>query len=328
MKVIIDWVANHSAFDNVWAENHKEWYNLDSLGGLQPPMGTDWWDVADLNFDNPEMRAGMIDAMAFWLREANIDGFRCDVASEVPTDFWDAAADSLRAINKEIFMLAEAEYPELHQQAFNAGYGWEWLHIINGVAKGEKTLADIDTYMSKADTAFPEGAYKMYFTTNHDENSWNGTVFDRFGEGHLAFAAVTFTIDGMPLVYSGQEAGLNYALKFFEKDTVKWGDYAYMGFYTRLFQLKLANQALWNGDHGGDFKRLKTTDDEHVYAFVRTKGDNQVVTIANLSDTYTKLTFESLPEGDFKSLFDQERLDLIAKNGLELAPWGYHVLYK
>ncbi|HKL03534.1 MAG TPA: alpha-amylase family glycosyl hydrolase, partial [Cryomorphaceae bacterium] len=237
MKVIIDWVANHSSFDNVWTVDHLDWYNLDSLGGLQPPAGTDWWDVADFNYDNPKMRQGMIDAMSFWVEEANIDGFRCDVASYVPTDFWNQAADSLRAINKDIFLLAEAENPELHAEAFNAGYAWEWLHIINGIPTGDKTLDDIDAYMAKTDTALPNGAYKMYFTTNHDENSWNGTVFDRFGEGHLAYATITFTIDGMPLVYSGQEAGMDYALEFFEKDTIEWGEIEYGDFYTSLMQL-------------------------------------------------------------------------------------------
>lgn len=329
MKVIIDWVANHSSFDNVWTVNHLDWYNLDSIGKLQPPEGTDWWDVADLNYDNPEMRQGMIDAMSFWVEEGNIDGFRCDVASYVPTDFWNAAADSLRAINQDIFLLAEAENPELHNEAFNAGYAWEWLHIINGIPTGDKTLDDIDAYMAKADTAFPNGAYKMYFTTNHDENSWNGTVFDRFGEGHLAYAVLTFTIDGMPLVYSGQEAGMDYALEFFEKDTIEWGDIEYGDFYTSLMQLNLSNPALWNGNAGGDFERIKTNADAFVYAFVRTNGDNQVVTIVNLSDTNPAVEFENLPEGNFVSLFGSEkRMEELSSEGLAMEPYEYYVFYK
>ena len=328
MKVIIDWVANHTSFDAVWADS-LSWYTLDSVGAMQPTLGTDWWDVADLNFDNQNMRAAMIDALVYWVRDVKIDGYRCDVAGSVPTDFWETAIDSLRAVNKEIFMLAEAEDSEHHDKAFNMSYAWNWLHIMNGIAKGEKTLADIDAYMAKEDTAFSDEAFRMYFITNHDENSWNGTEFDRYGKkGVEAYAVITYTIDGMPLMYGGQESGLDYALEFFEKDSIAWGDYKMTEFYSKLIKLNRDNEALWNGMHGGDFKRLKTTADDQVYAFTRTKGESQVVTIVNLSKKKTKLTFESLPEGDFKSLFDQESLAAIGANGLELAPWGYHVFYR
>lgn len=328
MKVIIDWVANHSAFDNVWTETHLDWYNLDSLGKLQPPVGTDWWDVADLNFDNPEMRAAMIDAMAFWLSEAGVDGFRCDVAGSVPTDFWNECAAALRNVNADVYLLAEAEQIDLHENAFNAAYGWEFLHIMNGIAKGEKTLADIDSYMATKDEKIPANAYRMYFTTNHDENSWNGTEFVRFGEkGNETYAVLAFTIDGMPLVYSGQEAAMNHVLAFFEKDTVRWGEYRLQEFYTKLLKLHTTNEALWNGPFGGDFKRINSTDNENVYAFMRTKGDHQVVTICNLSDKTTKVTFENLPSGAFSPLFDNESLGAIAANGLELAPFGYHIFH-
>jgi glycosidase len=330
MAVIIDWVANHTAFDAVWTIDHKDWYQLDSLGKLQPPAGTDWTDVAALDYANQEMRNAMIDAMAYWIREFDIDGFRCDVASYVPTDFWETCVDSLRNINPEIFMLAEAEAPELHDKAFNAGYAWEWLHIINGVAKGEKTIADIDTYMAQAPDSMRNGAFKMYFTTNHDENSWNGTVFERFGDpGHLAYTALTYTIDGMPLVYSGQEAGLNKALAFFEKDQVDWGDYKYQDFYSKLLMLNKVNPALWTGEHGGAFKRLRSNADTQVYAFSRTNDQSQVITICNLSDERVKLRFEDeLPGGDFRPLFGEENYELIGKNGLELAPFEFHIFYK
>lgn len=327
LYVILDWVANHTSFDHVWTEDHLDWYNLDSLGNLQMPEGTDWSDVADLNYENEEMRAAMIDAMAYWVREFDIDGFRCDVASYVPTDFWNDCTDSLRAIKQDIFMLAEAEHPELHEKAFNAGYAWEWLHIINGVAAGEKSLDDIHTYRMAADTAFPNGAYKMHFTTNHDENSWNGTVFERFGEAHLTYAALTFTIDGMPLVYSGQEAGLNRALAFFEKDSVDWGNYKYQDFYTKLLMLNDVNTALWNGDEGGDYKRLQCNAPDKVFAFVRTKNEDQVVTICNLSEEEVELQLEDLPVGDFKSLFDEENL-VDFEDGYTLSPFAYCVFYK
>lgn len=330
MNVIIDWVANHTAFDAVWAEDHKDWYTLDSLGNLMPPEGTDWTDVADLNYENEEMRAAMIDAMAYWVRDFGVDGFRCDVASYVPVDFWEDCTDTLRNINSEIFMLAEAEHPELHEEAFNAAYAWEWLHIINGVAKGEKTLDDIDAYRAAADTALPNDAFKMYFTTNHDENSWNGTVMERFGEkGHLAYAALTFTIDGMPLVYSGQEAGLDRALAFFEKDEIAWGDYKYQDFYTKLLTLNRNNQALWNGSFGGDFKRLSTGADDKVYAFERTIEESGIVTLVNLSDEKQTVKFEKMPEGSYRCVFDNVAMeDVFGAGEAELAPFEYHVFYK
>ena len=327
INVIIDWVANHTSFDAVWAENNKDWYTLDSLGNLMPPEGTDWSDVADLNYENEEMRAAMIDAMAYWVREFDIDGFRCDVADYVPTDFWEACTDSLRAVKPDIFMLAEAENPELHNKAFNAAYAWEWLHIINGVASGEKTTADIDAYMEAAPDALPNDAFKMYFTTNHDENSWNGTVHERFGDGHLAFAALTFTVNGMPLVYSGQEAGLNKALEFFEKDEVEWGDYKYADFYGKLLMLNRNNLALWNGNFGGEFRKLKSGADDKVYAFMRSQSPSGVVTVVNLSDENVSVTLEDLPEGNYRCVFDGVGLVEAFGEEAELGPFEYHVFY-
>ncbi len=328
MKVIVDWVANHSAFDNVWTEDHLDWYNVDSLGKQQPPAGTDWYDVADLNYENKEMRAAMIDAMLYWIEECDIDGYRCDVADMVPSDFWTACRDSLEAAKSDVFMLAEADNPDLYP-AFDMTYAFGFLHIMEGIAKGEKPLSEIDDYMAQEKERFDPNAYRMYFTTSHDENSWNGTVFERFGdEGHKTFAVLAFTIGGMPMVYSGQEAGLDIALKFFEKDEIKWRDYPLAEFYGALLNLNRSNEALWNGAAAGDFNRLATDAQQQVYAFVRTKGDHQVVTICNLSDKSVEVRFSDLPSGNFSSLFDDEKLDLIAKDGLGMAPWGYHVFTK
>lgn len=329
LKVIIDWVANHTAFDNVWTQSNLEYYNLDSLGNLQPPNGTDWWDVADLNYDNPDTWNAMIDAMQFWLQDANIDGYRCDVASFVPTEFWNACRDSLERTKPDIFMLAEAEAPELQEKAFDMSYAWEFLHIMNNLAKGEMELEAIDEYMAKEDTNFRSTDYRMYFTTNHDENSWNGTVMERYGEkGHKAAAVLAFTIDGMPLVYSGQEAGMDYALKFFEKDTIEWGDYKLQEFYTALLKLNIENEALWNGEFGGDFKRIKSSSNDEIYAYKRTKGEREVVVILNLTGKEHKVTFENLPSGEYEELFNNSSINNIAENGVEMAPFDYYVFYK
>lgn len=327
MKVILDWVANHTAFDHVWSEDHKDYYNLDSLGELQMPEGTDWSDVADLNYENEDLRDAMIDALQFWVREADIDGYRCDVAGFVPTDFWERTRDSLEAVKPDIFMLAEWEDPAHHVKAFDMSYAWEFLHVMTGIASGEKELKAIDEYMAKQDTLFKDDAYRMYFTTNHDENSWNGTVMERYGmEGHKTFAVLAYTIDGMPLLYSGQEAGMDKALKFFEKDTIDWGDYELQDFYTKLLKLNRDNEALWNGEYGGNLERIATDEEEKVFAFMRQKGEDVVVVILNFSDEPVKVDFEGLPEMELRSLFDEVEYSTLSE-GIEMAPWGYHVFY-
>ncbi|MGB6037756.1 MAG: alpha-amylase family glycosyl hydrolase, partial [Cryomorphaceae bacterium] len=327
MKVILDWVANHSSFDNVWVADHKDYYTLDSLGNLQMPEGTDWSDVAELNYDNPDLRLAMIDALQYWVEETGVDGYRCDVAGFVPTDFWEAARDSLEAVRPDIFMLAEWEDPEHHEKAFEMSYGWEFLHVMTGIAKGEKKLAAIDEYMAKQDTLFPTEAYRMYFTTNHDENSWNGTVMERYGEqGHKTYAVLAYTIAGMPLLYSGQEAGMDEALAFFEKDTIDWGDYELQDFYTKLLMLNRENEALWNGEYGGDFARLSTDADDKIYAFKRQKGDDAIVVVLNFSEETVSVNFESLPEMEMKSLFDQVKYASL-NEGVQVKPYGYHVFH-
>lgn len=325
MKVILDWVANHTAFDHVWTKTNLDFYLLDSLGKQQPPLGTDWWDVAQLNYENDSLRTAMIDAMAYWLVEADVDGFRCDVADFVPIDFWERARAELAVIEPEIFMLAEAENPKHHFKAFDMSYSWELMHIMNGIAKGEKNLADLDAYMEREDTTFVGSAYRMTFTTNHDENSWNGTVFERYGDGHLAFATLAFTIHGMPLVYSGQEAGLNKALRFFEKDTIEWGNYPYQDFYTRLLKVNRDEEALWNGHYGGKFEKISTTDDEHLYAFRRTRNESSIVTVVNLSNTARTLTLNTPLEGQYTSIFNTQILSNVTSGEITLEPWGYQV---
>jgi cyclomaltodextrinase len=284
MKVIIDWVANHSAPDNPWVESNPEWYTFDSLGVVQPPAGTDWWDTADLNYEVESLHYAMIDAMAFWVKEFDIDGFRCDVASYVPTEFWNKARNELEKI-KNIFMLAEAEFPEQHDIAFDACYGWEFLHIMNGIAEGSKTIDSIDVYLNKTYQEFPEHTTKMYFTTNHDENSWNGTVHERYGKSHMAYFALAATLNGMPLIYSGQELGMDKALRFFEKDTIDWNlRPELVPEYTAFMQLRRSEPALANHPFGAKPERLQTNANDKIYAFKRELDGNGVLVLINLFD--------------------------------------------
>ena len=189
MKVILDWVANHTSRDNVWMDQHPDWYVRDSLGNI--PVLYDWTDIAELNYDKADMRAEMIKSMMFWIREADIDGFRCDVAGEVPTDFWLAAKDSLKTLKSDIFMLAEAEKPELNESAFDAYYAWNFHHKMNMVAQGKANVDSLRAALQKMKTDFSPNAIPMIFTSNHDENSWNGTEFERMGDAAKTFAALT-----------------------------------------------------------------------------------------------------------------------------------------
>jgi glycosidase len=201
---------------------HPDWYTRNEKNEIIAPV-PDWSDVADLNFDNPELRKAMIDALEYWVREAGIDGYRCDAAAMAPTKFWNEALMSLDSI-RPVIKLAEAWEPELMANGFDAAYGWEFHHLLNDIAKGSKKLADIGNYLAKADTLYAEDDMLMNFITNHDENSWAGTEYERMGNYVKGFAALTYLMPGIPMIYTGQEAGLNKRLRFFEKDTISWSD--------------------------------------------------------------------------------------------------------
>lgn len=283
-KVIIDWVANHTAWDNPWTQN-PEWFELNEEGNFMPPRGTDWTDVIQLDYENEEMRAAMIDALEYWVRDFNIDGYRCDVAGMVPTDFWKEAIDSLNSI-KPVFMLAEDGEPELVKEAFQMNYAWQYAHTIREIAAGHQTFKDLDSLMQETEANFPSSAYRMYFTSNHDENSWNGTDPEMYGDNFENFAVLSATISGMPLIYNGQESGLDKQLEFFEKDPIEWKEYKYQDFYTTLVGLKRDTPALWNGDFGGDLEFIQVPDgSEGVLAYKRQKGDSEVVVVLNFTDS-------------------------------------------
>lgn len=279
MKVIIDWVANHSSWDNVWTAN-KDWYTLDDEGNFVPPV-EDWADVIDFNYDNPDMRAAMLDALKYWVSEFNIDGYRCDVAGYVPTDFWVEAHTELDKI-KDVFMLAEDGDSELLIEAFDMNYAWEYAHITREIAAGEQTFEDLDAMFARDAERFPKNGYRMYFTTNHDENSWNGSDVELWGPNFEAFAVLSATVAGMPLIYTGQESILDKRIEFFEKDPVDWKDYAYEDFYRLLLTIQEENEALWNGEFGGE--RVRHDSPEGTYAYSRKKGANEVIVAINITD--------------------------------------------
>lgn len=322
MKVILDWVANHTAWDHAWVDAYPEFYDIDSTGSMYAPFG--WEDVVQLDYANDALRDTMIGELKFWVREADIDGYRCDVAGMVPTDFWDRARGALDQI-KPVFMLAEAEETELLVDAFDMDYGWHLHHLSNLIARGDTSAAVIPEYFDRLDETQPQGAYKMNFTTNHDENSWNGTVHERYGEGFKTFAVLMATVPGMPLVYSGQEAGLDKRLEFFTKDPINWKNYPLKDFYKTLLDLKHRNQALWNGNFGGEYVPIET-DNEAVVAFTRTKNNQSVLVILNLSAEPHDVTLQgSTYAGDYNDVFGEKKITMRHNHQLRLEAWEYRV---
>ncbi len=324
MYLIIDWVANHTAWDNKMIEEHPDWYTKDSSGNFVPPVA-DWADVVDLNYDNNELRRYMISAMQYWVEECNIDGFRCDVAGMVPLDFWKEASAELQKI-KNVFMLAEDENPGIHS-AFDMTYSWELFKTMNAIAAGEKNANDLVNLLNEERKKFPADAFRMRFTSNHDENTWNGTVYERLGNAAETFAALTVIIPGMPLIYNGQEAGLDKRLKFFEKDTIQWRDHKFQNIYSTLFNLKKQNEVLHNGTRGGSLQFLPSS--ENVLCILREKNENRILSIFNLSDKSEKIELSSNSvNGSYKDLFSGKKIELTGKSKLELKPWEYLILVK
>jgi len=327
MFVILDWVANHSAWDNIWTEEHPEYYVKNEDGTFHSPY--DWTDVIQFDYNNPALRDSMIHALRFWIVEADVDGYRCDVAGMVPTDFWNDAVAQLKQI-KPVFMLAEDEDNRgLLEQAFDMNYSWKLLHLMNDIAKGAKKANSIWEYLGWNNNTFSNEDYRMVFITNHDENSWNGTTKERMGEGIEAFAILTYTIPGMPLIYSGQEAGNDKVLRFFEKDTIDWSHIDYQDFYTTLYKLKKDNKALLNGTEGGEMININEGQNENIFAFTRETNGNRIIVILNLSSniSHFHLTHESA-HGNFTNLFTGEHVVLSKNSHFDLEPWSYLVFTK
>lgn len=310
-KVIIDWVANHTGWDNPLIESHPDWYTQRD-GQIVSPV-EDWSDVADLNYDNREMRRYMIESMKFWIREADVDGFRCDMAAMVPTDFWEEARVALDSV-KPVFMLAEAWEPELTRKAFDACYGWDLHHLMNDIAQGKKDGTALPAYFAKADTLYGDRTIILNFIDNHDENSWQGSIPERMGEAFPVYAVLTYTVPGMPLLYSGQEAGLNKRLAFFEKDSVDWNYRPELaGFYRRLNELKRSHPALKAGADQGEFRILEQDNVKNVFAFERRKDDDRMIVVLNLTGQEQKTTLNEEIKEELVEYFTNEPVNGIGE---------------
>ena len=333
MKIILDYVPNHTGWDHEWITEHPEYYTKNDKGEIIAPIepstgkSWDWTDVADLDYSNMEMRKAMTAEMKWWLTECDVDGFRMDVAHGVPTDYWDACVKELMQ-TKKIFLLAESEIHHLRNvSGFAADYGWELHHLMNEIAEGTKMASDIQPWFDKNRKAYSKG-YHIHFTSNHDENSWSGTEFERMGAGHKAFAILSSTLDGMPLVYSGQEEPLKRRLEFFKKDPIGFKNYSYTDFYRTLLGIKKTNKALRNGQDGGEATFWETNNDS-VVAYSREKDGDRIVTVINLSPKKHSVELSTAGlEGAYNNVFGSSTTSLSSNTNFNLKPWDYLVLSK
>lgn len=332
MKVMLDWAANHTAFDHHWVKERYDFYTTDAKGKYpivaldNDGKPTDWTDVADLNYAVEDLKGAMTLQMRNWLIYADIDGFRCDMAGMVPFDFWEHAIPTLKIEKPTLFFLAEWEDPKLFSQ-FNMDYGWEMHHTMNDVAKGTKPASAIQTVFAKQLAAYPSGAMRMYFTSNHDENSWQGTEFERMGQNYKNMFVLAATLqNSMPLIYSGQEAGLKKRLRFFDKDTIDWSNTSDAKFYGQILKLKHETPALWNGDNGGRQTEITTQHPETVYAFSRVKTDSKVLVFLNFGAEEASLTnLDGSILGTYTDL-SGSKINLNNKAKLIIPAYGYLIL--
>lgn len=328
--VILDWVPNHTGWDHVWIKNHPEYYTKNAKGEIIDPINPEtgkswgWSDVADLNYDNQGLRKEMTADMLHWIKNENIDGFRCDVASNVPLDFWQQAIPQLRK-EKNIFMLAEAWEPELLKDGlFDMAYGWEAHHTMNRIAQGKNTVKDWDKLILDNQKKYNTNDILMNFVDNHDENSWNGTTKSRLAKAEEAMTALSYVMPGMPLIYSGNEYGLNHSLKFFEKDSIPKTKGAAWELRRKLGKLKTENSALNGGKKSSSYKKIATPNDTEILAFEREKNGEKIIYIANLSD---KTISTSLPiNGEFVDFITGKKIIFDAKLNTQLQPWQYYIL--
>ncbi len=322
MKVLIDWVPNHTGADNRWLTDHPDFYVKDSTG--KAAVAFDWDDVRQLDYKNTEMQDSMIAAMKFWITNTGIDGFRVDVAWNIPAEFWNKCIPQLKELNKNIFMLAEGDKPYLLKSGFNAFYPWEMFHKMIQVAAGKRPAFALDSVKNKYDTTYPSNAIPMYFTSNHDENSWNKSDYGTFpGAVHAPFAVFTQTMAGtVPLIYSGQEEPLLRPLSFFEKDTIVFGKFERQSFYSILLHLRKDNPAL---SADAFFKKIKVGDEKALYAYTREAKGKKVFVILNLSPSEQIVLVKDpslfgMPENVFTG-----KTAKVDSSKWKIGPWGYAV---
>ncbi|SFQ70874.1 Glycosidase [Flavobacterium akiainvivens] len=329
MYVILDWVANHTGWDHKWITEHPEYYEKNKKGEVTDPLNPEtgepwgWTDVAHLDYKSKTLYEPMTNEMLYWVKEQGIDGFRCDVADNVPTEFWNYAIPKLKEV-KPVFMLMESDKEYLLKGQFDMGYGWVAHHLMNDVAKGKKQVVDLKKFLAERPGKYEADDIFMNFTSNHDENAWNGTEYERLDGGAEAFAALTYVMPGMPLIYTGQEYDVKKRLKFFEQDPIDKNAGKMFAVYEKLGKLKNENPALNGGKKPASFKLLYTSDTESVLAFEREKDGKKVIYVANLSKQ--PITFNIPVDGTFTNYMTGEKVTFKDKQKIEAEGWQYWIL--
>ena len=328
MKVLLDWVANHTARDARWLrEKSYDWYERDAQGAAAVPW--DWTDTAKLNYANHDVWRGQIDAMLYWIENRAIDGFRCDMAMLVPIEFWQEVSAALHAVKPDVFMLAEAEELNLFDRAFNACYAWEMHHLLCDIARGCCRVDALRRYIYTDRERYPQSALRMMFTSNHDENSWSGSEFTRMGDAVRVMAALTFVLpQGLPLIYTGQEVGYDHSFEFFDRDPLpslkpnEWSD-----FYRTLAALKHRSAALDSGENGGSFVEIRNNAEDCLMTFVREKENSRVVCIMNVSPWHIHTDYHTgIYAGEYRDLFTGEKVVLHEHVERDMSPWSFEII--
>lgn len=333
MKIILEFMPNYTGWDHAWITEHPEYYARDSEYKIvkffrenrkRPLNGA---DLAELDFDKMELRKAMTAEIKWWLTEHDIDGFKFDFAYEAPNEFWDTCIKELMQ-TKKVFLLADTEKPYLRNKAgFSADYGMSLYYIMDDIAQGKGNAGDIINWYKESRRNYQKG-YHVLYTSNNDKNKWRGTEFDRFELGHKAFAILCGTLEGMPLVYSGQEEPLRKRLKNLKKDPIGFKNYAYADFYRTLLNLKKKNQALWNGQAGGE-ATFWNTNNEDVIAYSREKNGNIIFVVINLCSKQQTVDLSTVGlEGAYNNVFSSSTTSLSSKSKFNLQPWDYLVLSK
>jgi glycosidase len=313
MYVIIDWVANHTGWDHIWTKTNPEFYKKTTSGDFKTAEGMA--DIIELDFTNQNLRTKMIESMKFWLNEAQIDGFRCDLASWVPLDFWSQARNEVQKI-KPLFFLGEfdeLENPD-YGQVFDASYAWKWMHFSEKFVKEKLSISEFKNLLIEYSN-LGDSSQRAWFTSNHDENSWNGTEYEKYDFLALPFSVFSLTWNGIPLIYSGQEIPNKKRLKFFDKDPINWNQPLELeGFYQKLLELKSINPALRGGNTEVSTYFINTNQNDKILAYLRKNGKDEVLVLLNLSHEVVEFVIDDENiKGEFQNIFFNEELSLNQK---------------
>ena len=325
LKVIIDWVPNHSAWDNPLVETHPHWYAKDYKGDFRPSPWWDWSDIIEFDYSQQGLRDYMISALRYWVEAFDIDGFRCDVAGYVPNDFWAQARVALDEV-KPVFMLAEWENRDLHEVAFNMTYAWSWNETMHELAHGRCSLDRLRKYYSWNERSWPRHAYRMTFVSNHDKNAWDGTQHEQFGDALEGAIVLSVIGEGVPLIYNGQEAGETKRLAFFEKDLIDWQSHPIGDLYRNLIALKKSKQVLGNGAFGERMIQVPNSHMDKVFSFIRHDNEEKVFVIINFSNETLKVSFtEPLFKGHYTCWTSGQQYAFSRATERQLAPWQFEI---